>query len=168
MKRVCLGKITSAHGVKGLVKILPFGDDPGLIETLSPVFTGEISPGRIAITMKSSAGNKYWLASVEGVVERDGAEALRGTELWVNREDLPKIDEKNTYYHADLIGLRARDENGTVIGEIVSVQNFGAGDLLEISPDGLKTYYLPFNNDYVRNIDLQGRTATIMPQGLDE
>ena len=153
MKRVCLGKITSAHGVKGLVKILPFGEDPLLIEELSPVYTGESSSDQLSIQMKNSAGNKYWLASVEGVVERDGAEALRGTEIWVNRDDLPKIENKNTYYHADLIGLSAQ-EDGKEIGKIVNVQNYGAGDLLEIKPAAGATFLMPFTNDTCPEVNI--------------
>jgi 16S rRNA processing protein RimM len=154
MKRVCLGKITSAHGIKGLVKILPFGEDPLLIEELGPIYTGESSSNQLDITMKNSAGNKYWLASVDGVTERNGAEALRGTEIWVNREDLPKIEEKNTFYHADLIGLRVIEAEKE-IGEVVNVQNYGAGDLLEIKSNG-KTFLFPFTNDTCPEINVKG------------
>jgi 16S rRNA processing protein RimM len=153
MKRVCLGKIVSAHGVKGLVKILPFGEDPLLIEELSPVYTGETSSDQLSITMKNSAGNKYWLAAVDGVIERDGAEALRGTEIWVNRDSLPRIENKNTYYHTDLIGLRVV-ENDKEIGEVVAVQNYGAGDLLEIRANGA-TFLFPFNNDTCPEINVK-------------
>ena len=160
MKRVCLGKITSAHGVKGLVKILPFGEDPLLIEELSPLFTGETSSDQISITMKNSAGNKYWLAGVEGVSERNGAEALRGTEIWVNRDDLPKIEEKNTFYHTDLIGLKVI-ENEKEIGEVLNIQNYGAGDLLEIKANG-KTFLFPFTNDTCPEINIaEGFIRTI-------
>jgi 16S rRNA processing protein RimM len=154
--RVCLGKITSAHGVKGLVKILPFGEDPLLIEELSPVFTGETSSDQLSITMKNSAGNKYWLASVEGVSERNAAEALRGTELWVERDALPKIEEKNTYYHTDLIGLKIIDEDDVDIGHVVSVQNYGAGDLLEISAGGSK-FLFPFTNTSCPEVNMKDR-----------
>ncbi|HQX27939.1 MAG TPA: ribosome maturation factor RimM [Alphaproteobacteria bacterium] len=159
-KRVCLGKITSAHGVKGLVKILPFGEDPLLIEELSPVFTGESSSDQLSITMKNSAGNKYWLAAVDGVVERDGAEALRGTEIWVERDALPKIKEKNTFYHTDLIGLSVT-EDGKEIGTVVNVQNYGAGDLLEIKANG-STFLFPFTNDTCPEINVKGGFVSIV------
>ncbi len=153
MKRVCLGKITSAHGIKGLVKILPFGEDPKLIEELSPVFTGESSSDQISITMKNSAGNKYWLAAVDGVSERDGAEALRGTEIWVLRDALPKIKGENTFYHTDLIGLKVMEDDKQ-IGKIVGVQNYGAGDLLEIRAQG-STFLMPFNNEHCPEINVK-------------
>ena len=160
-KRVCLGKITSAHGVKGLVKILPFGEDPLLIEELSPVFTGESSSDQLSITMKNSAGNKYWLAAVDGVVERDGAEALRGTEIWVERDALPKIKEKNTFYHTDLIGLTVL-EDGKEIGTIVNVQNYGAGDLLEIKQTAGGTFLFPFTNDTCPEINVKGGFVAVV------
>ncbi|MCE7886316.1 MAG: 16S rRNA processing protein RimM [Alphaproteobacteria bacterium PRO2] len=164
MKRVCLGKITSAHGVKGLVKILPFGEDPLLIEELSPVFTGETSSDQVSIKMKNSAGNKYWLASVEGVSERNGAEALRGTSLWVERDALPKIENKNTYYHADLIGLKVIEDKKE-IGEVVAVKNFGASDLLEIKPAGKATFYLPFIKENILKIQ-SDKIIVKIPEGL--
>jgi 16S rRNA processing protein RimM len=163
MKRVCLGKITSAHGVKGLVKILPFGEDPLLIEELSPLFTGETSLDQISIQMKNSAGNKYWLAAVDGVIERDGAEALRGTELWVERESLPKIENKNTWYHTDLIGLKIIGQDDSEIGHVVSVQNYGAGDLLEIKTGGT-TFLYPFTNKSCPEVNIKGgfiRTSNV-------
>lgn len=167
MKRVCLGKITSAHGVKGLVKILPFGEDPLLIEELSPVYTGETSSDQISIIMKNSAGNKYWLANVEGVSERDGAEALRGTELWVNRDSLPQIENKNTYYHTDLIGLKIMDGDRE-IGEVIAIQNYGAGDLLEIKSNG-KTFLFPFTNDTCPEINVKdGFIRTINVSGFKD
>ncbi len=153
-KRVCLGKIVSAHGVKGLVKILPFGENPLLIESLSPLYKGEASGDTISITMKNSAGNKYWLAAVKGVTERNGAEALRGTELWAGRDALPKIKEKNTYYHTDLIGLKVTEGNKE-IGTIIAVQNYGAGDLLEIRTSG-GTFLMPFTNDTCPEINIKG------------
>jgi 16S rRNA processing protein RimM len=165
LKRICLGKIVSAHGVKGLVKILPFGDDPLLIETLGPAYKKETGPDTVSITMKNSAGNKYWLASVEGVTERNGAEALRGTELWVNKDSLPAIEDKNTFYYTDLVGLKTLDEDGNEIGKVISVQNFGAGDLLEIQPTGKDSFYLPFNKENILNV--QSETIHVhIPEGL--
>ncbi len=167
MKRVCLGKIVGAHGVKGLVKVLPFGDDPLLIETLGPAYTSETGPGTLSIAMKNSAGNKYWLAAVDGVTERNGAEALRGTELYVPRESLPKIENENSFYFSDLVGIKALNDAGKEIGEIIAVQNFGAGDLLEIKPPMGESYYLPFNKEFVKNVDLEGRTMLADVKGLD-
>ena len=168
MKRICLGKIVSAHGIRGLVKILPFGDsDPYLIEELGPVYISANGAETLSISMKNSAGNKYWLAAVDGVTERNGAEALRGTELYIPRERLPELDDPNTYYTEDLVGLRVLDTSGAVIGSVATVSNFGAGDLLEIQPIAGEAYYLPMTTAFVPAIDLSGGTVTIAAHDFD-
>ena len=163
MKRVSLGKIVDAHGIKGLVKILPFDDQPKLIEELGPVYKNETGLDTLKITMKNSAGNKYWLAAVEGVVERDGALALRGTQLFVDRDKLPQAEE-GTHYFTDLEGLPVVDTNGKEIGTVASVQNFGASDLLEIQPVGKDSFYLPITDDNV--LEIGDKITVSIPEGL--
>ncbi|MCF8495932.1 MAG: ribosome maturation factor RimM [Alphaproteobacteria bacterium] len=165
MKRICLGKIVSAHGVKGLVKILPFGEDVSLMETLSPLYKYETGNSTIAVALKNKMG-KYVLAAVEGVSERNAAEALRGTELYVDQDSLPAIEEDGAYYHGDLIGLKAVDGQGAEIGSVIAVHNFGAGDLLEIRPlQGGGDFLLPFTNANVSEISGE-RIVVHIPEGL--
>jgi 16S rRNA processing protein RimM len=159
LKRICLGKITKAHGVKGLVKIMPFCEDPRQIETLGPVYTSETGPDSLKIIMKNSAGNKYWLATVDGVTERNGAEKLRGTELWTQRDRLPASPGS---LHADLIGLKVIDENDKNVGTVIAIQNFGAGDLLEIQPQGKDSFYLP----YATVLEIKDSILVSIPEGL--
>lgn len=151
MKRVCLGKIVAAHGIKGLVKIQPFGEDVTLLQSLSPLYVDEYGDKRLDIALKNPMG-QYILAAVENVDNRTAAEALRGTELWVEAASLPKIEQENVYYYADLIGLKVIDETGAPAGVVLNVQNFGAGDLLEIGPPSGESYYVPFRAQYVLNI----------------
>jgi 16S rRNA processing protein RimM len=165
--RILIGKIINAHGVKGLVKITPFCDDPRWIETLGPVYKAETGGETLKVIMKNSAGAKFWLAGVEGITERNGAEALRGTELFIDRDKLPAIKEKNTFYHADLIGLKAIDENGLAIGTVIDVVNFGAGDLIEIQPSGGQSFYLPFTKENITAIKKEIVQIKI-PEGLIE
>lgn len=141
-----IGKIVAAHGVKGLVKILPYGGD--FSWQSGDVLTKEGKP--VAITLKNPAG-KYILASVKDVTDRTAAESLAGTELFTTREKLPPLKDKNKFYIADLIGLEAV-EDGKTIGKIIAVDNFGAGDLLEIRSASGESFYLPFNDDYVGEI----------------
>ena len=163
MKRVCLGKIVDAHGIKGLVKVLPFDDQPKLIEELGPVYINETGLDTLKITMKNSAGNKYWLAAVDGVVERDGALALRGTGLFVDRDKLPETEE-GTHYFIDLEGLPVVDTDGKEIGTVASVQNFGASDLLEIQPVGKDSFYLPITDENV--LEIADKITVSIPEGL--
>ena len=146
------------------MKILPFGDgEPTLIQTLGPVYTDATGADTLTIIMKNSAGNRYWLAAVDGVTERNGAEALRGTELFVPRDRLPDLDDDDSFYIEDLVGLSAIATDGAALGSVIAVQNFGAGDLLEIQPLNGEAYYLPMKPEFVPTIDISAGTVTIDP-----
>ena len=158
-KRVCLGKISSAHGVKGFVKILPYGEDPTLIETLGPAYISEDSDKTVIVRFKSGSG-KYILAEIDGCDDRDKAQALRGTLLYYNRDLLPDLEKDDGFYHADLVGLTVV-EDGLEVGRVLAVSNFGAGDLLEIQPKSGEEFYLPYNDDYLVSVDLKAQTITV-------
>ncbi len=160
-KRICLGKITSAHGVKGLVKILPYGEDITLLETIGPLFTGETSDKTVSVTLKSSAG-KFMLAEIEGCNDRDKADQYRNTELWCLRSDLPEIENEGEFYIEDLINLDAKSAEGEPLGKVVAVQNFGSADLLEIKPPVGQSYFIPFKDEYVGDVNLDENYVIIM------
>ena len=141
-KRICIGRIAAPHGVKGLVKILPYGEDINLIEQVEDY----------KITLKNPMG-KYVLAEIKGVSSREDAESIQGTELFISRDKLPEIEEDDTYYIEDLIGLKTIDENGAEIGSVIAVHNFGAGDLLEIQPISGQAFLLPFNEETIVSVD---------------
>jgi 16S rRNA processing protein RimM len=109
------------------------------------------------------------VARLEGLADRDAAEALKGTELYVDRDRLPETEE-GAFYHADLVGLAAVDPAGNAIGTIAAVQNFGAGDLLEVRLTGTaRTEFVPFTEAAVPSIDLAARRAVVvLPQATDE
>ncbi|HEY8192240.1 MAG TPA: ribosome maturation factor RimM, partial [Alphaproteobacteria bacterium] len=106
-RRVCLGKIATAHGVRGLVKVIVHADDPASLEDYGPLYTSESGDKTIKISLHNPMG-KFWLAVVDGVTDRTQAEKFRNTELWLDREHLPEAEE-GQYYHADLIGLTVQD-----------------------------------------------------------
>jgi len=162
-KRVCLGKIATAHGIKGFVKISVYAEDPRTIDQYGPLFTTEAGSDTITISLKSSTG-KHWLASVDGITERNGAERLRNTELWVDRDRLPKLDE-GRHYHADLANLPVRDQSGKELGRVITIANFGAGDLLEIQQGAAESFYLPFTKENIVKVEKDGITVNI-PEGL--
>lgn len=159
--RICLGKITQPHGVKGLVKVLCYADDPKLLDD-RPLFTSKTGQDTMTLTMKNSAG-KYWLAAVENVHSRNDADEIRQTELWINKDILPEINEDDEYYIEDLVGMKAQTATGDDAGTILSVQNFGAGDLLEIKPKADESYYLPFTMACVPQVDIASGLVTIEP-----
>lgn len=137
-ERVCIGRIASAHGVKGLVKILPFGEDPALLEQVSD----------FRIKLKNSLG-KHILAEIEGVHDRTGAEELKGTDLYISRDQLPEIEDEDTFYYQDLVGLPTVDEDGNPNGKVKAVLNFGAGELLEVRMSNGEEILIPFTDEYV-------------------
>lgn len=157
--RLRVGKIVAAHGVKGLVKILPETDDMDLLE--GSLYKNAHGPETLAVTLKNALG-RYVLAELEGVTDRTAAEKLRLTELYIDKTTLPVIKKPGTYYHTDLIGLKALDETGAEIGSIIGVDNFGAGDLLDIRPvNGGASFYIPFTKDNVPDIAIEKSFVTL-------
>lgn len=160
-QRIQIALIATAHGVRGLVKVKLYTDDPGLLD--GPLFTSESGAETMALTMKNSMG-KYWLAEIEGIADRTAAEKLRGTKLWIERSALPAAGE-NEYYYNDLIGLDAFGPEGQPEGRVIDVQNFGAGDLLEIQPPSGESYYLPFTKETAPVVDTgKGRITIVRPE----
>ena len=128
---VTLAAVTGAHGVTGEVRLKLFGEGVEALERYR-AFNG----GALTLTKLRDDGKGGAIARFAEVVDRTAAEALRGTALAVPRSALPPLEE-GEYYHADLIGLPAVSTDGEELGTCVAVENFGAGDILEIErPDG--------------------------------
>jgi 16S rRNA processing protein RimM len=103
------------------------------------------------------------IVRAEGVETRDAAEALRGVRLYVPRDRLPEPEGEDEFYLDDLVGLEAVDAEGAARGRVVAVQNFGAGDLVEVrGPDG-ETFYVPFTREAVPEVDVKGGRVVIAP-----
>ena len=157
--RICVGAIAGAHGVRGLVKIKSFTEVPEDVAGYGPV-TDESGRRRFAITLKGRVKGLL-LAALDGVADRDQAQALRGQRLYVARSALPPTEDEETFYHADLLGLAAVDPEGQDLGVVVAVQNFGAGDLLEVlDPDRVSQFY-PFTKQVVPEVDIAGGRVII-------
>ena len=148
---ITLGEISRPHGVRGEVKLKSFTEDPCAIGAYGVLVTerGE------KVTLKNvRLAQDHVIARIEGVTDRDAADRLKGRKLQVDRAALPddELDEDEAFI-ADLIGLPAIDGEGKALGEIVAVQNYGAGDLIEIAVPGKKaTLLLPFTDDVVVEI----------------
>jgi 16S rRNA processing protein RimM len=143
--RVALAAIAGAHGVKGELRLKLFSDSVESLARQSRVFVG----GRELALRDVKVGGKTAIARIEGVSDRTAAEALRGQLVEIDRADLPPLEE-GEYYHADLIGLPCVDEAGNSLGTVAAVENFGAGDLLEVErPDG-KRSLIPFRDPVAR------------------
>jgi len=138
---VTLAVIIGAHGVTGEVRLKLFTED------LKPYPV--LDAGERKLTLKSlRPGPNGAVARFAEIADRNAAEALRGTELTVPRSSLPPLGE-GEYYHADLIGLPCVSTDGEVLGQIILIENFGAGDVLEIErPDG-KRFMVPMRTEAV-------------------
>lgn len=164
--RVCLGAVTGAHGVRGLVKVKPFTENPDDVAAYGPV---EDEPGgrRFALAVTGRQKDAV-IVRVDGVTDRDAAEALRGTRFYVARSALPEPAD-GEFYHADLIGLAVVTAGGETLGRVTAMHDFGAGDLIEyVGADG-KPRMLPFTEAAVPEVDIAGgRIVVDPPEGLVE
>jgi 16S rRNA processing protein RimM len=158
--RVVLAAVTGAHGIRGEVRLKSFAEclDYGPLER---------SDGGPPLEILSLRPAKDGLiARFAGVNDRNAAEALKGVELSVARDLLPD-PEPDEFYFADLIGLTAERRDGTPVGEVVAVHNYGAGDVIELRLAHGVTVLLPFTRETVPEIDPTSRRLVIEPpEGL--
>ena len=138
-RRIALAAVAGAQGVKGELRLKLFSDS---VESLSR--HGKLYVGGLERRLLSIRENgKTAVARFEGISDRSAAEALRGSLVEVDRSALPALEE-GEYYHADLVGLACHDREGKTIGTVAAVENYGAGDLLEIELESGKTSLIPF------------------------
>ena len=164
--RVRLGVIVGTHGVRGAVRVKSFTEDPRAVAAYGAL---EDATGgrRFRLTVERVAKGVP-IVSIDGVTDRDDAESLRGTELFVARDRLPAAADGDEFYHADLIGLAVLDKDGRRLGRVRALHDFGAGDLIEFAPDdGGTPRVFPFTREAVPDIDLVAGTVTVdPPEGL--
>lgn len=156
-----VGVITSVHGVKGQVVVKSFMENPEDI-TQVPVFYD--ASGQLEyILIFSSQKKDRFIASVKGVVDRSQAELLKQTPLYIPKSQLPALDE-DVFYLQDLVGLKVLLSNGSVIGHVKSVDNFGAGDVIEIvKAEGQLNELYAFTREIFPTVDLVKGTILFCP-----
>lgn len=148
---VLLAVVGGAHGLKGEVRVKSFTTDPEDLGTYGPLFDAK---GARYTVLSARVQKNVVVARFVEVTDRTQAERLNGTELFVDRAVLPQEGE-DEFYLADLVGLVARQTDGTVIGEVVAFHDFGAGDILEIAPQAGASVMIPFTQAAVPEIDLE-------------
>ncbi|WP_281926858.1 ribosome maturation factor RimM [Roseibium album] len=148
-QKVLMAKIGAAHGIRGEVRVKPYGDDPlsftdyGVLISKDGSRSFEVEKARVQKTVV--------ITKFKQVKDRNQAEELNGVELYVDRDRFPDPDE-DEFYYSDLNGLSVIDQSGEQLGKIVAVQDFGAGDLLEIRPKRGRTFYIPFTKEFVPEV----------------
>ena len=157
--RLSIGAVASAHGVRGQFKVKPFTAMPRDIASYGPVWVGD---RQLTLVIRGMTANGLVIVAADGISSREAAEALRGNELLVDRTALPDVGEDEVY-HADLIGLAAVTAGGEMIGAVTGLHDFGAGVLIEIRLPKGPTVMLPFEGDYITNIDFDGGRIVLNP-----
>jgi 16S rRNA processing protein RimM len=159
---ICVGQIGAAHGVRGEVRLRSFTSDPQAITAYGPL---ETEDGRVLEIENLRPAKDHFLARLAGVCDRDAAEKLTNLKLYVPRARLPEPIDAGEFYHADLIGLIAVDRAGRNLGVVVAVENYGAGDLIEVKPAaGGETQLVPFDATHVPTVDIAaGRIVVNFP-----
>ena len=165
-ERIRVARIGAAHGVRGEVRLWPFTQDPMDVASYGEL---ESEDGARRFTVEALRPAKDFLvARLSGVADRDAAEKLTNLELFVPRERLPTIEEDDTWYHADLIGLAAVTEGGVTLGTVTAIHNFGAGDIIEITPAEGAVLMLTFTEASVPKVDIEARRIFVVPPAETE
>ena len=139
VKRIALAAVAGAHGVRGEVKLKLFGDG---VDSMSG--QPSLTVGGVPLKLNNvRAGNKTAVARFDGVSSREAAEALRGSLVEIDRNALPPLAE-GEYYYADVIGLPCVDAEGLPVGSVAAIEDYGAGELLDIELPGGKRSLIPF------------------------
>jgi 16S rRNA processing protein RimM len=154
---ILLGRITDAHGIRGAVKLKSFTTDPKSIATYGPLQTAD---GREIEIARIKAVPDGFIADLKNIKDRNQAETFKGQDLLIARSNLPSTDE-NEVYLVDLIGQGAM-HHGAKIGTIIGIENFGAGDLLDIDTGAKESLLVPYL--FMKIID--GAVTLELPEGF--
>jgi 16S rRNA processing protein RimM len=162
---VLVGVFGAPHGVRGELRVKSYTQDPLSLASYEGL---RDNAGRaFQITSARPLKDDLLVVRVKGVGDRDAAQKLTHTKLYVPRSKLPPPDE-DEFYTRDLIGLRAETPEGELIGAIVAVPNYGAGDILEIAPPTGETLLYPFTRAVVPTVDIAGGRVIVIPPAETE
>lgn len=161
-KLIQVARVAGAFGVRGELRITTFTEDPMSLAAFKALLRQDGSPSLTLTSARPVKGGV--VARAKEIETREQAEAARGLRLFIPREALP-APEEDEFYLADLIGARVETPDGERLGEVKSVQDFGAGDLLEVQPASGPSWWLPFTRDNVPEVKLaEGKLIAIPPE----
>jgi 16S rRNA processing protein RimM len=157
---VLLGVVGGAHGIKGEVRVQSFTDDPEDLGEYGPLSAAD---GRRFTVAAARRQKNVVVVRFKEVTDRNAAEALNGTELFVDRDALPVPEESDEFYVEDLVGLAVETIAGESVGTVVAVHDFGAGDVVEIRPRSGATVMIPFSQAAIPEIDAEAGLMRVEP-----
>ncbi|MES1151081.1 MAG: ribosome maturation factor RimM [Dongia sp.] len=159
---ILLGAIAGVHGIRGEVKVKSFTEDPMSIAAYGPLYDEQGRTFTLKLTSKG-AKDSVVIARIDGIADRNAAEALKGRRLYAPRDALPAIEAEDEFYASDLIGLAVEDAAGKSYGKVADVQDYGAGPMLVI--DGETSFDLPFADGFVPEVDVKaGKIVIALPE----
>jgi len=162
--RILLGVIGRAHGVRGLVRVTSHTADPADLTAYGPLTDDKGK--RLSLCWRGEGIAEVTLgdgAATVKVADRDAAERLTNTRLFIDRAQLPVPDDDDEFYLADLIGLPAFDAGGSLLGTVTTVHDYGGGASLEIGRDGAPPLIVPFTHATVPDVDIAAGRITVAP-----
>ena len=164
---ILVGQVAGGFGVRGEVRVTAYTADPKTLTAYGPLLRADGSPGLTLSTVRATKDGV--IGRAKEIETKEQADAMRGLKLHVPRDRFPEPQE-DEFYLADLIGIEARDPQGFVLGTVRAVQNFGADDMLEITPSaGGQTWYLPFTRAAVPDVHLgKGWLLAVRPDEVGE
>ncbi|WP_422371851.1 ribosome maturation factor RimM [Hoeflea sp.] len=158
---ILIGVIGAAQGIRGEVRVKPFTEHPMALSDYGVLFAAD---GRRFEVLDLRFAKTVVVVRFRGINDRNAAEALKGTELFIDRSSLPDEDlEEGEYFYADLEGLEAWDADGVFWGVVSAVLDFGGGDLLELRDEGRKPVVIPFTQAAVPKVDIEAGRILVDP-----
>jgi 16S rRNA processing protein RimM len=166
-ERICVAQIGAAHGVRGEVKLRSFTEDPEAFMSYGQL---ESEDGKRHFEIETlRPASDHFVAKIAGVADRDAAAKLTNLRLYVPRDRLPPVEDDDTFYQSDLIGLAAVTPDGAALGTVKAVLNYGAGDIIEIeAANGGAALMVPFTSAAVPTVDIKGKRIVVVPPALVE
>jgi 16S rRNA processing protein RimM len=159
-----IGTIVGPQGIRGQFKVKPFTATPQSLSAYGPVTTDNSQQLMLQIISVNAKG--LAIVRAKGVDTREAAEALRGVTLYVVRESLPD-PEDGEFYHADLLGMMVKGQDGAQLGNLVAIHDFGAGEIAELAPRKGPTIMVPFGGERLITVDMVAKELCLsVPVGL--
>jgi len=169
---IAVGVIVGAVGIKGAVRLKSFCDDLSAVFDRGPVtiFPDPHSPGELCSIHLMHQIKVGYACGISGIQTRDEAEALKGLKLYIARDNLPELEEEDSFYHDDITGLSVRDAAGNFFGVVTAIYNFGAGDLLEVTVNGddPAPILYPFRDEFVPEVNIKEGFVVIDREAFEE
>ena len=153
-KKVVIGQVKAAHGLKGQFKIQTYTEEPNNIFSYGFVYIGD-QYQRVVLNKHKSIKNEF-LVSCEEIKSRTDVDKIIKNNIYIFSDQLPKVNTKDNIYYHDLMNLSVIDENSEIIGKVISVSNYGSSDIVEIDLKQKKeSLLIPFNKNCIDTIDAE-------------